>query len=240
MIGNSLTERQRQDIQAWLAWKTRLQQGDEKARRTEIELCKRNRWRYMTSWVYTKDTDDIENPFKLFPPKPYIYHLDKFLDEMIQVGRQHFGLYKTRRMIMTNYFSCGRFQHRAQFWNDQELYVQSRKENAALRILMRIEASSERMPAWFRGRKTRLTKKPPTLVFPSTGSVIFGVPQGRESIRGEGAVEVLSDEWAFQPEARTSWAGIKPALGRSGVFFGLTTPNWHEFSWEVYTDQTEL
>lgn len=192
----------------------------------------------MRTWTKTRDSDDHENPIKPFPHRPFLEAIDAEFEFQRSQGRQLFVLPKTRRMIQTTYW-LSKINHVAEFHPDVEVYFQSRREAAAMKLVKRAFDNADSQPDWMKealALKPRWSKKPPTLHY-GNGTVGYGVPEGQNSIRGEGAAAVLSDELAFQPDARGSWAGIKPALGSNGWFVGLSTPNGKEFFYALVMDE---
>lgn len=71
---------------------------------------------------------------------------------------------------------------------------------------------------------------------PRTKSTVKALPEGGEVIRQKTASNILMDEMAFQPQARSAYRATMPTIENGGKFIGITTPNGKNFAWEIWSD----
>ncbi len=77
------------------------------------------------------------------------------------------------------------------------------------------------------------------MMFPEINSEIRGIPEGGDVIRMHTASGILSDEMAFQPEAKSAYTAAKPTISSKGRFTGVSTAEDNTFFEDMVFDQIE-
>ncbi|MDP1729483.1 MAG: hypothetical protein Q8L27_04740, partial [archaeon] len=78
------------------------------------------------------------------------------------------------------------------------------------------------------------------MVFPSINSEIRAIPEGGDVIRMHVASGILSDEMAFQPEAKNAFTASKPTISSKGRFTGISTAEHGTFFEDMCFDNIEI
>lgn len=133
------------------------------------------------------------------------------------------------RQLMVTWLFCALNLHLAITKKAQMIFFISKKEDDAglknrLSLCSRSKFVLEHLPKDMRP-PVRQREKPPSLYFPETDSTIQGVSQDAEALRMYTASSIFSDEWAFQEQAETSYAALKPTIEGGGKIAGVSTPN---------------
>lgn len=161
----------------------------------------------------TKDERDKDNPVKPFPDKQYIRETVDAIHEspIIFIPKS--------RQIIISWTVCAICLWWAMFKQHQSIFIQSKKEQDAAMFVFdqkwekaRISFMYYHLPQWIKdvvGADGSYSK----LNF-STGSMIWGIPEGADIIRGHTASLLFGDEAAFQPEFEGSYTACLPMASK--------------------------
>lgn len=176
-------------------------------------------------YVSTKDEHkhgaESTRPFPLREDKEYIWDiLDTFLvEKLIMVEKS--------RQLMVSWLCCLYALWMAKYQKNRMIFIQSKKEESAANLVFNTEANVARisfmetnLPAEMRSRVIWSYGK---AIFPETGSMIWGIPEGGDQIRSYVPSLVISDEAAFQPEFEGAWKAAKPCVDGGGQFIAVST-----------------
>lgn len=75
---------------------------------------------------------------------------------------------------------------------------------------------------------------------PDIHSEIRGIPEGGDVIRMHTASGILSDEMAFQPEAKLAFTAARPTLSAHGRWTGVSTAEDNTFFEDMVFDRLEV
>lgn len=199
-----------------LEWLSLLASGNVKAQELELLKCKEDPWRWLTHWVQTEDAQNKENPFQPFPNKLHLQVLTRYW------MKERFLLVpKSRQMTVTWLFSA-LYLHDAMFFPSRLTFFQNKKEDDAEANLKRTFTMHSRLPIWMQEWQP-IRQTYCNLAFLRSRSEIRGVPAGAHHVRGFTATGVFEDEMAFTEECDEVLAAIKPALGKTGRFTGVSS-----------------
>jgi len=191
-------------------------------------LAKKDPYHCLTTFVYTTDPHDPDEPVKLFPQKSYIENLvSHWLVEPLLL------IPKSRQMLISwtcvalylwdTMFRAGRFN-----------YFQSAKEEKADKLVRRAHFIWKMLPAGLRPMGVYTYCR---LRFPELESSIEGVPQGADAIRQETCSGIFSDEMAFQEEAEAAFIAAKPTIDGGGRYTGVSSANGPNFFKRLVFDE---
>lgn len=176
-------------------------------------------------YVSTKDEHkhgaESTRPFPTREDKPYIWEiLDSFLVEKLI-------LIEKSRQLMVSWICCLYALWLAKYQKNRTIFIQSKKEENAANLVFNTEANVARisfleanLPQELRSRVIWSYAK---AIFPETGSMIWGIPEGGDQIRSYVPSLVISDEAAFQPEFEGAWKAAKPCVDGGGQFIAVST-----------------
>ena len=190
-------------------------------------LAGRDPWHFLTTFVYTADPHDQENPIKLYPDKPYLREVVRgwFKNKKLLTP-------KSRQMLLSwTGTGCGLWD--AAFHEGRFVYFQSAKEEKADKLIQRAYFMWKHLPPC----KPHAVYTYCRLKFPDLHSSIEGVPQGADAIRQETASGILSDEMAFQEQAKAAFIAAKPTIDGGGWFWGISSVNGPNFFKELVFDE---
>lgn len=211
--------------QADLEWLSLLSQPPNTAtvRAQELELarCKADPWYFLTHWVQTENAQDKERPFQPFPNH---LHLQVLTHHWMT---ERFLLVPKSRQMTVTWLFCGLYLWDAMFFPSRLTFFQNKKEDDAEANLKRAFTMHSRLPAWMQEWQP-IKQTYCNLSFPRSRSEIRGVPAGAHHVRGFTATGVFEDEMGFTEQCDEVLAAIKPALGKSGRFTGVSsaTPSY--------------
>lgn len=180
-----------------------------------------------SSHVRTKDehADGAESvkPFPGRTIKPYLWAFFDLVQENPVV------LVEKSRQLMLTWAVCLYALWVAKFQQNRLIMIQSKKfEDAAALVyskdpmLARISFMEANLPDWL--KNARMSDCREGYMLFSTSSQIIAIPEGGDQIRSRSPSLVISDEFAFQPEAENSWKAIKPLVdNRGGRFIGISS-----------------
>jgi len=77
------------------------------------------------------------------------------------------------------------------------------------------------------------------MIFPDINSEIRAIPEGGDVIRMHVASGILSDEMAFQAEAKSAYTAAKPTISNKGRFTGISTAEHSTFFEDMVFDLIE-
>lgn len=213
----------------------------------EWATCAEDPYYFMTNWAYTLDTHDKDNPVKTFPEKKYIEILVKlWLKEPLLL------LPKSRQMMMSWIFTC-LYLWDTCFHEGRLTFFQSKREEDANDLVKRAYFIWDKMPSFLKryyedGKFKELKCNPQnrgqhvycSMTFPDIHSEIRGIPQGGDIIRMHTASGILSDEMAFQPEAKAAYTAAKPTISSMGRFTGVSTAEDLTFFEDMCFDKLDV
>lgn len=193
-------------------------------------LCRDDPYYFLTHWAYTLDTHDSQDPIKVFPDKEYL----KIIVQ-IWVKNKLLLVPKSRQMMMSWLF-IALFLWDTQFHHGKLTFFQSKKSDDADDLVKRAKFVYDHEPNFLKryllGNKFYPLKINPQhggqhtqgkMTFPDIHSEIRGVPEGGDIVRMHTLSGLLSDEMAFQPEAKAAYTACKPSLSSGGRFTGVST-----------------
>lgn len=213
----------------------------------EWHLCKDDPYYFLVNWAKTLDVHDDINPIKPFPDKEYIKILTN-----IWLKTQLLLVPKSRQMMMSWLFTT-LYLWDTIFHTARVTFFQSKKAEDADDILKRSKFVWDNLPKFLKrynqdGKFYELKCNPQhngqhvtgKMMFPSINSEIRAIPEGGDVIRMHVASGILSDEMAFQPEARAAWTASKPTISSKGRFTGVSTAEHNSFFEELVFDSIEM
>jgi len=219
----------------------------QKLRDIEWGLCYDNPYYWMTTWAYTLDSHDPENPIKTFPEKEYIKILvDLWLTKPLLL------IPKTRQLMMSWIFTA-LYLWDTQFHVGRLSFFQSKKADDADDLVKRAKFIYDHEPRFLKryyenGSFHDLICNPQhggqhtqgKFVLPQIYSEIRGIPEGGDIIRGYAASGIFEDEMAFQPESSDAYTAAKPTLSSIGRFTGVSTAEDSTFFDDMVYDLIDI
>lgn len=164
------------------------------------------------------------------------FSLLEYMPPIIQawITSQYFAIEKSRDMMAT-WLMIALFTWDAMFHEGRQHIFQSEDAFKTLELVQRAELIYRQTPAFLRqaiGRATfsKGNAKSGELFFLDQKSEILGFPQGPDQIRQFHPTGVFADEAAFQLEAGSSFAAVKPAIMMGGRYSMISSANrsWFE------------
>lgn len=213
----------------------------------EYFKCQNDPYYWMTNWAYTLDVHDPENPIKPFPEKKYIEIITKtWLDNLLLL------IPKSRQMMVSWIFTA-LYLWDTQFHKGRLTFFQSKKADDANDLVKRAKLIWDNQPSFLKryyedGEFHELKCNPQAggqhvyglMTFPDIKTEIRGIPEGGEVLRMHTASGILSDEMAFQPEARKAYTASKPTISSKGRFTGVSTAEDNTFFQDLVFDLIEI
>lgn len=221
--------------------------NDERLQDIEWQKCHDDPYYFLVNWAKTLDVHDTEDPIKPFPDKEYIQIL-------VSLWLKHNLLLipKSRQMMMSWLFTT-LYLWDTIFHTARMTFFQSKKSEDADDILKRSKFVWDNLPKFLKryykdGKFYELKCNPQhngqhvtgKMLFPEVNSEIRAIPEGGDVIRMHVASGILSDEMAFQPEARSAFTAAKPTISSKGRFTGVSTAENLTFFEEMVFDQVEV
>lgn len=209
--------------------------------------CRDNPYYWLTNWAFTLDVHDRENPIKPFPEKDYI----KFI---VDVWLKHkLLLVPKSRQMMLSWIMVALYLWDTQFHRGRLTFFQSKKADDANDLVKRAKLIWDNEPTFLKsyyenGQLKRLVCNPQnqgqhvycSLALPDIHSEIRGIPEGGDVIRMHTASGILSDEMAFQPEAKSAFTAARPTISSNGRWTGVSTAEDGTFFEEMTFDRLEV
>ena len=203
------------------------------------ELAQRDPLIFLDNFVWTYDplynfssNDIAERPFTI---KPYIPILvDLWQNERLLL------VAKSRKMCISWLF-IALYVWEAIVQKRRYTFFQSVNETDAgsfkidsllARAKFIIDGLDERIRPFYEESQT-----PPTIRFKETDSIIHAVSQESTALRQKTPSGILADELAFQEYGAGAFGAVRPALGSTGKYTGISTPNGKEFFYRLYADE---
>jgi hypothetical protein len=219
---------------------------DERLQAVEWHTCRDDPYYFLINWAKTLDVHDDLSPIKPFPDKEYLRILvDTWLNTQLLL------IPKSRQMMMSWLFTT-LYLWDTIFHEARMTFFQSKKSEDADDILKRSKFVWDNLPRFLKrfyrnGRGFDLQCNPQhkgqhvtgKMVFPQINSEIRAIPEGGDVIRMHVASGILSDEMAFQPEARAAWTAARPTISSKGRFTGVSTAEHGSFFEELVFDEIE-
>lgn len=197
----------------------------------------------VVKFLYTKDEHRSEDAVQPFPDMPYLrcvadmYLLGgKFIDpeqakyaldwglplnELQQIHQTGLLAIEKSRQVMVTWITLAYVLWRAKFFEHQLILVQSKREDDAQKLVCvkadtlhsaRLTFLETHLPPYLQNM-TNCTK---CNVHFSSGSHVWGIPEGGAIIRSHTASLLFSDEAAFQPEFGEAYTAALPAIRGGG------------------------
>lgn len=214
----------------------------------EWDKCQSDAYYFLINWAYTLDVHDREQSIKTFPDKEYLKILtETWLKEPLLL------VPKSRQMMMswifTSLYGWDAFFHKGRL-----TFFQSKREDDADDLVKRTKFVWDKMPKFLKrykdhnGQFKELKCNPQhhgqhvscRMSFPEINSEIRGIPEGGDIIRMHTASGILSDEMAFQPEAKNAYTAAKPTISSNGRFTGVSTADDRTFFEALVMDTLEM
>ena len=203
---------------------------------------------WLTHWARTLDAHDSVEPIKVFPDKEYLKIIvNLWVKETLILAP------KSRQMMMSWLF-VSLYLWDTMFHKGRLNFFQSKKEDDADDLIKRAKFIWDNQPKFLKrykdekGNWHELKANPQNkglhtycrLGFPDIYSEIRGIPQGGDVIRMHTASGIMSDEMAFQPEAKSAFTAAKPTISSSGRFTGVSTAEDNTFFQSLVFDDLEV
>lgn len=191
-----------------------------------MQRCELDGWFWVTHFVNTRDEADTES-IKRFPDKDYLRTIWAEIDE-----HQRIVIAKSRQ-LMISWLLCAYAVWFARFHAHKTILWQTQKEPDAFQMVCLAGASKDggvtgrcqfierHLPEWMR---VPVKESAGVLGYPN-GSVIQGIPGGKDQVRSRVASLVLQDEFAYQEEAAGVYQAVAPLIQKSMKFIAVSTPN---------------
>ena len=209
--------------------------------------CQEDPYYWLINWAKTLDVHDNVEPIKPFPDKEYIKILvDLWLKTQLLL------VPKSRQMMMSWLFTA-LYLWDTQFHTARMTFFQSKKAEDADDILKRSKFIWDNEPnflkRYYEGGKFYELKCNPQhngqhvsgkMMFPQINSEIRAIPEGGDVIRMHVASGILSDEMAFQAEAKNAYTAAKPTISSKGRFTGISTAEHGTFFEDLTFDLVEI
>lgn len=213
----------------------------------EWSQCKDDPYYWLTTWAFTLDVHDKDSPIKPFPQKDYL----KFI---VDAWVKHpLLLVPKSRQMMLSWIMVGLYLWDTQFHKGRLTFFQSKKADDANDLVKRAKLIWDNEPSFLKkyyedGKFKDLRCNPQnqgqhvynSLTFPDIHSEIRGIPEGGDVIRMHTASGILSDEMAFQPEAKSAYTAAKPTISSKGRFTGVSTAEDNTFFEDLVFDRIEV
>lgn len=169
-------------------------------------------------YVVTKDEHGYgELSVKPFPTRETKAYVWEVIDTIM---RESLVAIEKSRQLMVTWIVCLVCLWCAKFEQNRLIFIQSKKEEDAANLVFNSEWSASRisfmesnLPEFLRSDCASAYGK---LFFRSTGSRIWGIPEGGDQIRSYTASLIVSDEAAFQPEFESAWKAANPSIKGGG------------------------
>lgn len=202
----------------------------------EWDKCANDPYYFLINWAKTLDVHDREVPIKTFPDKEYLRLLVDiwFKEQVVLVPKS--------RQMMLSWLFVTLYLWDTQFHKGRLTFFQSKKEDDGDDLIKRAKFVWDQEPSFLKryhenGEFHELKCNPQhngqhvycRMLFPDIYSEIRGIPQGGDVIRMHTASGILSDEMAFQPEARAAYTAAKPTISSKGRFTGISTAEDNTF-----------
>ena len=197
------------------------------ALRTEtLQRCETDGWFWVTRFVRTRDEADTES-IKPFPDKPYLEAIWREID-----ASQRVVIAKSRQ-LMISWVLCAYAVWFARFHAHKTVLWQTQKEPDAFQMVCLAGAAKDggvtarcqfierHLPEWMR---LPVKESAGILGYPN-GSVIQGIPGGKDQVRSRVASLIIEDEFAFQEEAAGVYQAVAPLIQKATKFIAVSTPN---------------
>jgi len=181
---------------------------DKQWQQDEILHCIEEPWYWIVNYCWTIRRDETGSYVERVPPKSY-------LRLMANDWYEHpFGVYAKSRQLLATWLFVILHLHTCMFNEHTHVCCQTKKEeDADSEMIQRAQFVWSNLPKWQRaasGAKYSYCK----LVFPATKSIMRGIPAGGDQIRSHNPNYLLSDEFAFQPDAEDSYTAALPCCQR--------------------------
>ena len=220
--------------------------NDPRLQDIEYGKCANDPYYFLTNWAKTLDVHD--HSIKTFPKKLYIKTLiDIWLKNKLL-------LVPKSRQMMVSWLFVGLYLWDVQFHKNSLVFFQSKKADDADDLVKRAKFIWDNEPNFLKRHYDNLRgfqelKCNPQhmgqqvycrLSFPDINSEIRGVPEGGDIVRMHTLSGLLSDEMAFQPEAKSSYIAVKPSLSAGGRYTCVSTAEDLSFFDDLVYDRLEM
>lgn len=213
---------------------------DKSWQRDENARCREEPWYWMVNYVHTLQKDDFVPMAvpqdNLFPPIPY---LQVVLDRMLR--NLKLCIDKSRQMVMS-WLCMAYYTHWALFGSNEQILVQTKKEEDAGNLVRRCEYILSKLPVWMRPYPNYSYRQGSggRIQFPHNGSEIRGIPGGSgaaDQVRSANPSRYFLDEGGFIDE----FAGCRACAEACCVDIKIvSTPNVGPFCDFIQDNQKKV
>lgn len=138
--------------------------------------------------------------------------------------------------MLVSWWACGVALWFTMFKQGCRTFVMSKKEQDANALIDRIKIIYDKLPVEFKQQYPADPFSYLKLQWSKNNSIIQGVPQGADQVRGYACNLMIMDEVGFQEKAMKSYDAIKPSLEGGGKLLMISTPNGKEFFYRTVRD----
>lgn len=178
---------------------------------------------FLYNFVRTKDQSQASSAsVREFREEPYI----TAIIDAIHRDPKPILIDKARRLRVT-WTLCGHCVWRAKFHKNRLSVLQSKRREDAWNLVYYKDWSNGRcsfiesnLPIWM---QTETVEAVSGALFYPTGSKIWGIPQGKHTIRGEGPTDFILDECAFWESFVDSYTAALSLVGDGCCVIAVTT-----------------
>lgn len=220
---------------------------DVRLQNLEWSKCYHDPYYWLTTWAYTLDVHDNLNPLKPYPEKEYLKIIvEKWLKHPLL-------LIPKSRQMMLSWIMTSLYLWDTQFHAGRLTFFQSKKADDANDLVKRSKLVWDNEPSFLKryykdGKFHTLQCNPQAqgshvynlMTFPQIHSEIRGIPEGGDVIRMHTCSGILSDEMAFQPEAKSAYTAAKPTISSKGRFTGVSTAEDNTFFEDLVFDKLDV
>lgn len=204
-------------------WLARLAAGDKETIKTELQLCRRDAWRFVMLHVLTEDTHALEQPFQPFPDLPHLFWLFKLLE------RESRLIVPKARQMSATWSILAFLLHKSLFYGSRLIGLTSKREEDAAALVERMKIMYLKLPKYFKTMTEIESENATKLIF-SNRSKAVGFPSGPDQARGYTFSDLFVDEGVYQLELSAMLAAAMPAIGQSGSIILVSSMGPSTFS----------
>ena len=203
------------------------------------QLARKDPWIFITEFCktnYSKQGEDglFGTVSETIPPFDYLKKVVYHLHHSRKVA-----IPKSRRMLITWVVLCYCLWY-VLFHEDASVYLQKLKEDDAgfadpnESLCSRVMKVYNKLPPGLKQKQELgITKKPPVINFKDTRSIIFGVAEGPDQLRGKDASIIVIDEMAMLDKNKETITTIMPIVNTGAKLICISTPNGQEYFYKI-------
>jgi len=186
------------------------------------EASEQDLFTFCRTLVLTQDDHDKASPFKPFPDEPYVKNLIEWITALLNKPNNRVGFIWKSRQMMVSWTAIATVLWVGMFEKGRTIGWQSKKAEDANWMLRRIFGVWERFPDEIK-RRHPLEIREGELRFPDRNNVVMAVPEGPEKPRQFTWSLFISDEMAFQAQAKETYVAVQPAIRGGGCYIGISS-----------------